>query len=84
VPRQTIGLVMDEKGVLRHGQPVHTASGVGEILSGTFSPTLGRSIALARVPGGELGAVEVDIRGKLIPVRLVKPGFVRLGKKVFK
>ena len=63
VPRQTIGLVMDEKGVLRHGQPVHTASGVGEILSGTFSPTLGRSIALARVPGGELGAVEVDIRG---------------------
>jgi aminomethyltransferase len=80
VPRQTIGLVMDEKGVLRHGQPVHTASGVGEILSGTFSPTLGRSIALARVPGGELGAVEVDIRGKRIPVRVVKYPFVREGQ----
>ncbi|MFY8122662.1 MAG: glycine cleavage system aminomethyltransferase GcvT, partial [Silanimonas sp.] len=80
VPRQTIGLVMDEKGVLRHGQPVHTASGVGEILSGTFSPTLGRSIALARVPGGELGAVEVDIRGKRIPVRVVKYPFVRDGQ----
>jgi aminomethyltransferase len=79
-PRQTIGLVMDEKGVLRHGQPVHTASGVGEILSGTFSPTLGRSIALARVPGGELGAVEVDIRGKRIPVRIVKYPFVREGQ----
>lgn len=80
VPRQTIGLVMDEKGVLRHGQPVHTASGVGEILSGTFSPTLGRSIALARVPGGEIGAVEVDIRGKRIPVRVVKYPFVRDGQ----
>lgn len=80
VPRQTIGLVMDEKGVLRHGQPVHTASGVGEILSGTFSPTLGRSIALARVPGGEVGAVEVDIRGKRIPVRVVKYPFVRDGQ----
>jgi aminomethyltransferase len=80
VPRQTIGLVMDEKGVLRHGQPVHTACGVGEILSGTFSPTLGRSIALARVPGGELGGVEVDIRGKRIPVRVVKYPFVRDGQ----
>ena len=80
VPRQTIGLVMDEKGVLRHGQPVHTASGAGAILSGTFSPTLGRSIALARVPGGELGAVEVDIRGKRIPVRVVKYPFVRDGQ----
>jgi aminomethyltransferase len=79
-PRQTIGLVMDEKGVLRHGQPVHTASGVGEILSGTFSPSLGRAIALARVPGGELGAVEVDIRGKRVPVRVVKYPFVREGQ----
>jgi aminomethyltransferase len=80
VPRQTIGLVLDEKGVLRHGQPVHTAGGVGEILSGTFSPSLGRSIALARVPGGELGAVEVDIRGKRLPVRVVKYPFVREGQ----
>jgi len=80
VPRQTIGLVMDEKGVLRHGQPVHTASGTGEILSGTFSPTLGRSIALARVPGGELGVVEVDIRGRRLPVRVVKYPFVREGQ----
>ncbi|GIX37018.1 MAG: aminomethyltransferase [Silanimonas sp.] len=80
VPRQTIGLVMDEKGVLRHGQPVHTAGGTGEILSGTFSPSLGRSIALARVPGGEVGAVEVDIRGKRLPVRVVKYPFVREGQ----
>ena len=52
VPRQLIGLVMDEKGVLRHGQRVLTANGDGEILSGTFSPTLGKAIAFARVPAG--------------------------------
>jgi aminomethyltransferase len=79
VPRQTIGLVMDDKGVLRHGQAVFTAAGAGEILSGTFSPTLGKAIALARVPAGELGEVEVDIRGKRVPVRVVKYPFVRDG-----
>ena len=78
--RQLIGLVMDEKGVLRHGQAVLTASGEGEILSGTFSPTLGKGIAFARVPGGELGEVRVDIRGKQIPVRVVKFPFVREGQ----
>mgnify|MGYP005749126477 FL=1 len=77
--RRMVGLVMDEKGVLRHGQVVHTAAGEGEILSGTFSPTLGKAIALARVPAGETGAVEVDIRGKRLPVRVVKYPFVRDG-----
>ena len=79
VPRQTIGVVMDEKGVLRHGQSIFTTSGEGEILSGTFSPTLGKSIALARVPAGELGNVEVDIRGKRFHLRSVKYPFVRDG-----
>jgi aminomethyltransferase len=78
--RQLIGLVMDEKGVLRHGQAVLTASGQGEILSGTFSPTLGKGIAFARVPAGELGLVHVDIRGKQVPVRVVKFPFVREGQ----
>ena len=79
VPRQTVGLVLDEKGVLRHGQDVFCAAGQGEILSGTFSPTLGKAIALARVPAGELGAVEVDIRGKRLPLRAVRYPFVRDG-----
>lgn len=79
-PRQMIGLVMDEKGVLRHGQKVLTANGDGEILSGTFSPTLGKAIAFARVPAGEPGAVRVDIRGKEVPVRVVKFPFVREGQ----
>ncbi len=80
VSRQMIGIVMDEKGVLRHGQTVHTAAGDGEILSGTFSPTLRKAIAFARVPSGDLGQVEVDIRGKKIPVRVVKFPFVRDGQ----
>ncbi|MFY2763543.1 glycine cleavage system aminomethyltransferase GcvT [Arenimonas sp. MALMAid1274] len=78
--RQMIGLVLDEKGVLRHGQAVFTAAGEGEILSGTFSPTLGKAIALARVPAGATGdTAEVDIRGKRLPVRVVKYPFVRDG-----
>ncbi|MFC6839448.1 glycine cleavage system aminomethyltransferase GcvT [Xanthomonas theicola] len=79
-PRQMIGLVMDEKGVLRHGQKVLTAQGEGEILSGTFSPTLGKAIAFARVPAGEPGAVRVDIRGREVPVRMVEFPFVREGQ----
>ncbi len=80
VRRQMIGLVMDEKGVLRHGQKVLTANGEGEILSGTFSPSIGKAIAFARVPAGEPGNVRVDIRGKEVPVRVVKFPFVREGK----
>ena len=79
-PRQLIGLVMDEKGVLRHGQKVLTDRGDGEILSGTFSPTLGKAIAFARVPAGEPGQVRVDIRGREVPVRVVKFPFVREGQ----
>jgi aminomethyltransferase len=79
VPRQMIGLVMDDKGVLRHGQRVLTDGGEGEILSGTFSPTLGKAIAFARVPAGDTGNVRVDIRGREVPVRAVKFPFVRDG-----
>ena len=78
-----VGLVMEQKGVLRHGQRVVVAGGEGEITSGTFSPTLGFSIAMARVPATVGETAEVDIRGKLVPVQVVKPNFVRFGKKVF-
>ena len=78
--RQMIALVMDEKGVLRHAQKVLAASGEGEILSGTFSPTIGKSIAFARVPAGEPGEVRVDIRGREVQVRMVAAPFVRGGK----
>ena len=79
-PRQMVGLVMDDKGVLRHGQKVLTDAGEGEILSGTFSPTIGKAIAFARIPAGATGDVRVDIRGREVPVRLVKFPFVREGR----
>ena len=80
VPRQLVGIVMDDKGVLRHGQKVLTAGGEGEVLSGTFSPTIGKSIGFARIPAGAPGDVRVDIRGREVPLRLVKFPFVREGK----
>jgi aminomethyltransferase len=80
VPRELIGVVMDEKGVLRHGQRVVTGQGDGEILSGIFSPTLGKAIAFARVPAGVRDGLRVDIRGRELPLRAVKYPFVRDGR----
>ena len=77
-----LGLLLLDKGVLRAHQKVFTPLGEGEITSGSFSPTLQQSIALARLPFGlEPGTeVDVDIRGKRLKARVVKPGFVRHGK----
>jgi aminomethyltransferase len=66
-PRKLTGLVLETKGVMRHGQRVVTEAGEGEITSGLFSPTLGYSIALARLPGPP-GNCQVDMRGRLQPV----------------
>ena len=57
-------------------------SSAGEITSGTFSPTLERSIAFARVTAPAAPAVQVDIRGKLLNARVVKPPFVRFGRSL--
>lgn len=82
-----LGLVMESRGVLRgHQKVVVTHEGKeleGEVTSGTFSPTLGYSIALARVPVEVGDACEVEIRNKRIGVEVVKPPFVRNGKKVY-
>ncbi len=80
--QRLLGLILEDKGVLRSHMKVFTASGEGETTSGSFSPTLEKSIAFARVPlatqPGE--AVEVDIRGKRLKARTVKLPFVRNGK----
>lgn len=77
-----VGLVLETRGVLREGQRVVTDLGEGVITSGSFSPTLNCSIALARIPV-QSTRCEVELRGGLTPVRIVKPNFVRFGKKVF-
>jgi aminomethyltransferase len=75
------GLLLEDRGVLRnHQRVVVDGIGDGEITSGGFSPTLQRSIALARLPAGNYLEAQVEVRGKLLPVRVVKPPFVRNGK----
>ena len=81
VARQLTGLLLEDRGVLRaHQKVLAGAAGDGEVTSGTFSPTLERSIALARLPAAAAGRVEVEIRGRRLPARIVKPPFVRNGK----
>jgi aminomethyltransferase len=76
-----VGLLLEDKGVLRnHQRVIAGGAGEGEITSGGFSPTIGRSIALARVPAGDYDRAQVDVRGKLLNVRIVPTPFVRNGK----
>ncbi|MBX7230099.1 MAG: glycine cleavage system aminomethyltransferase GcvT [Burkholderiaceae bacterium] len=77
-----LGLKLLDKAVMRSHMKIISPHGEGEITSGTFSPTLNASIALARLPlsvkaGDE---VQVEIRAKLYPAVVVKPPFVRNGK----
>jgi aminomethyltransferase len=75
-----VGLVLEGKGVIRDHQKVVTSLGDGEVTSGTFSPTMGKAIALARVPMGATGSCEIEMRNKLVSAKIVKPPFVRNGK----
>ncbi|MDH5322346.1 MAG: glycine cleavage system aminomethyltransferase GcvT, partial [Gammaproteobacteria bacterium] len=76
-----VGLLLEDKGVLRNHQRVVVAGqGEGEITSGGYSPTMERSIALARLPAGQSETAAVDVRGKLLQVRIVPTPFVRNGK----
>ena len=74
------GVVLTGKGIMRHDYAVHTDAGEGVVTSGIFSPTLGYSIALARVPKSAKGDCEIEIRRKRVAARLVKPPFVRNGE----
>jgi aminomethyltransferase len=81
VERKQVGLVLSDRGVLRSHQKVIVAAvGEGEVTSGTFSPTLERSIGLARVPSQATDRCEVEIRGRLLGAMVVRPPFVRNGK----
>ena len=83
-PQQFVfmGLILQDKGVLRAHQIVKSTKGQGEITSGTFSPSLQKSIALAKLPiNSEVGdIVQVVIRDKELNAIVVKAPFVRHGK----
>lgn len=75
------GLILEGRGVLRNHLKLYVGDRqVGEVTSGGFSPTLQRSIALARISADAGEPLTVDLRGKRLPVRRVSPPFVRHGK----
>ncbi len=79
--RRQVGLVLDERAVLRSHQRVLVPGiGEGEVTSGTFSPMLSRSIGLARVPAATADSVQVEVRSRALPARVVQPPFVRHGR----
>ena len=82
VRQKFVGLVLLDKGVLRNHLRVVTAAGEGEITSGSYSPTLQKSIAMARVPAGASGEVEVEVRNRMLQAEIVKLPFVRDGKSM--
>ncbi len=80
VDRKLVGLVLGAGGIPRAGARVITADGDGEVTSGGFGPTVGRPVAMARIPAGATDQVEVELRGKRLPARVVKLPFVRNGR----
>jgi aminomethyltransferase len=76
------GLVLEGRGIMRAHQAVRQAGseGEGETTSGGYSPTMEKSIAFARVPASWQGEVEVQIRNRWVPARMVPLPFVRKGK----
>lgn len=81
VSKRLVGLEMQGRHIARHGYPIIAAGEkVGEVTSGTLSPTLNRAVALAVVPAklGKIGQqLEVEIRGKNYPATVVKKPFYR-------
>lgn len=83
VQSRLVGLILEDKGVLRPHMKVFVAEGEGETTSGTFSPTLEKSIAFARIPVGNSDRAEVEIRGKRLAARIVRAPFARNGKALY-
>lgn len=85
VTNKLVSVLMTARGVLRAGQKVYFADTgqTGVITSGSFSPTLGYAIGLARVPKAAGAVAEVEIRGQRKAVRLLAPGLVRNGVPTF-
>ena len=84
IKHRLVGLVLDGAGIIRNHQKVWVNNREeGEVTSGGYSPTLEKSIALARIPAVDQAMCMVEIRNKRIPATVVKPPFVRNGKKMF-
>ena len=79
IQNKLVGLVLQGRGVLRPGQKIVTEFGEGITTSGSFSPTLQKAIAFARIPKAATNTCQVDIRGKLLDCSIVRAPFARNG-----
>ncbi len=79
--RTLVGLVVEGRGIARHGYPVHVGERrTGVVTSGTHSPTIGSPIAMAYVAPGDAEPgtiVEVEIRDQRVPARVVPLPFYK-------
>lgn len=83
VEERLVGLILQDKGVLRaHQKVIIEGVGEGETTSGSFSPTMRQSIGFARIPAGNEDHCLVEMRGKQLAAKIVKPPFVRNGKVI--
>lgn len=85
--RKLVGVVLQEKGVLRNHLKLYRAQDdvdtLGEITSGTFSPSLQQGIGFARIEPLEASTCWVEIRGKRVPLQIIKPPFIKAGRANF-
>lgn len=79
--RRLVGLVAPGREIPRAGYRILSGpDGVGAVTSGNFSPVLGRGIALGYVSAGvaeEGTMLSVEIRGRIVPVEVTKPPFIK-------
>jgi len=80
-PRKLVGFEVTGRGIARHGYPVHLGdTEVGAVTSGSYAPFLQKNIGLVYLPSGKAaqGAeLEVEIRGKRVPARVVPTPFYK-------
>ncbi len=82
--KRFVGLILNDRGVLRsHQRIIKDNREVGEVTSGTFSPVLGKAIAFARIAADVENDCLVEMRGRQLPARIVKPPFVKHGKACY-
>ena len=82
--KKLVGLELQGPRIARQGSAVKSGSAqIGEVTSGTFSPTLQKSIAMAYVDAGNAAEgqnVEIDLRGSIVPARIVPLPFFKCAK----
>lgn len=85
VPRKLVGIEMIDRGIPRHGYPVYKGDAkIGEVTTGTQSPTLKKNIGLALIDTKETeigNEVEVEIRGKRLKAAVSATPFYKREKK---